>query len=149
MIPEKSTISAIMYFSLILLVSLIGGADAFSPIPNRHLPSRGSLARMPSLLSSRPPLVMLRMNDDGGWYDDDENSISDSEFRNQELSSLQKARQSSREQQQLSSSNNQGPERDLFIPIFALVSILGFTSLYGYEMLRLASRGELYLPWQN
>jgi hypothetical protein len=90
------------------------------------------------------------MNDDGGWYDDDENSISDLEVRSQELRSLQKARKLSREeQQQLSSSNNQEPERDLFIPIFALVSILGFASLYGYEMLRLASRGELYLPWQN
>lgn len=95
---------------------------------------------------------MLRMNDDGGWYDDDENnSMADLEVRRQELRSLQKARQSSREeqQQQQPSSNSQEPERDLFIPIFALVSILGFTGLYGYETLRLASRGELYLPWQN
>jgi hypothetical protein len=134
-----------MMYSSLLLVSLIGGVEAFSPIQNGPT---CSLARIPSLLSSRQPLVMLRMNDDGGWYDDDENSISDLEFRSQELRSLQKARQSSREEQ-LSSSNNQEPERDLFIPIFALVSILGFASLYGYEMLRLASRGELYLPWQN
>ncbi|KAL7545465.1 hypothetical protein ACHAWF_008815 [Thalassiosira exigua] len=38
-------------------------------------------------------------------------------------------------------------ERDLFIPIFTLVSVIGFVGLYGYEMLRLYSRGELYLPW--
>ena len=39
------------------------------------------------------------------------------------------------------------PERDLFIPIFALVSLAGLFGAYGYEMMRLASRGELYLPW--
>ena len=38
-------------------------------------------------------------------------------------------------------------EPDLFIPIFALVSILGFAGLYGYEMIRLYLRGELYLPF--
>jgi hypothetical protein len=154
--------AAIMLYSSLVLVSLsliVGGIEAFSPIQNGRT---CSLSRMPSLVflssssSSRQPLVMLRMSDDGGWYDDDENSISDVEVRSQELRSLQKARQSSRQttqqqQQQkldLSSSNknNQEPERDLFIPIFALVSILGFAGLYGYEMLRLASRGELYLP---
>jgi hypothetical protein len=41
------------------------------------------------------------------------------------------------------------PERDMFIPIFALVSIMGFVGAYAYEMARLASRGELYLPWNN
>jgi hypothetical protein len=39
------------------------------------------------------------------------------------------------------------PERDLFIPAFAIVSLLGLFGSYGYEMTRLASRGELYLPW--
>jgi len=38
-------------------------------------------------------------------------------------------------------------ERDLFIPLFALVSIAGFAGLYGYEMLRLYFAGELYLPF--
>ena len=36
---------------------------------------------------------------------------------------------------------------DLFIPIFALVSIGGLLGAYGYEMIRLYSRGELYLPF--
>jgi hypothetical protein len=38
-------------------------------------------------------------------------------------------------------------ERDLFIPIFALVSIAGLMGAYGYEMVRLYLRGELYLPF--
>lgn len=38
-------------------------------------------------------------------------------------------------------------ERDMFIPIFTLVAIAGFTGAYGYEMLRLYSRGELYFPF--
>jgi len=38
-------------------------------------------------------------------------------------------------------------ERDLFIPIFALVSIIGFGGLYAYEILRLYFAGELYLPF--
>jgi len=38
-------------------------------------------------------------------------------------------------------------ERDLFIPLFALVSIAGFVGLYGYEMLRLYFAGELFLPF--
>ena len=37
--------------------------------------------------------------------------------------------------------------RDLFIPILTLVSIAGFTGLYGYESLRLYHNGELYLPF--
>jgi hypothetical protein len=41
------------------------------------------------------------------------------------------------------------PERDTFIPIFAVVSIMGLFGSYAYEMARLASRGELYLPWNN
>ena len=40
-----------------------------------------------------------------------------------------------------------GGGKDLFIPIVTLISVMGFTGLYGYEMLRLYSRGELYLPW--
>jgi len=46
-----------------------------------------------------------------------------------------------------SSSPVDPPERDLFIPIFSIVSLLGLFGAYGYEMFRLASRGELYLPW--
>ncbi len=41
----------------------------------------------------------------------------------------------------------QEQERDLFIPIISVLSILGFAGLYGYEMLRLYFAGELYLPF--
>jgi len=39
------------------------------------------------------------------------------------------------------------PDRDLFIPIFALISLSGLFGTYAFEMVRLWSRGELYLPW--
>lgn len=45
------------------------------------------------------------------------------------------------------SSQSKPEERDLFIPLFTLASIAGFTGIYAYEMLRLYSRGELYLPF--
>jgi hypothetical protein len=56
---------------------------------------------------------------------------------------------------QLSTDGNANPkvqefaaqERDLFIPIFALVSIACLMGAYGYEMVRLYLRGELYLPF--
>ena len=35
----------------------------------------------------------------------------------------------------------------MFISIMTVVSVVGFASLYGYEMLQLYLRGELYLPW--
>ena len=46
-----------------------------------------------------------------------------------------------------STSFEEPPERDMFIPIMAVVSLLGLFGAYGYETLRLASRGELYLPF--
>jgi hypothetical protein len=42
---------------------------------------------------------------------------------------------------ELSSSSSRDDNKDLFIPIVTLVSII--------EMARLYSRGELYLPWLN
>mmetsp|Transcript_21343 Transcript_21343/g.31877 ORF Transcript_21343/g.31877 Transcript_21343/m.31877 type:complete len:153 (-) Transcript_21343:1139-1597(-) len=44
---------------------------------------------------------------------------------------------------------NKPPERDLFIPIFTLVSLVGFFGAYAYESFRLYANGELYLPWDN
>ncbi len=48
-----------------------------------------------------------------------------------------------------STNSNNEPERDLFIPIFAIVSLAGLFGAYGYEILRLNARGELYLPWNQ
>jgi len=43
--------------------------------------------------------------------------------------------------------SSSGGDRDLFIPILSVVSLMGLFGAYGYETLRLASRGELYLPF--
>jgi hypothetical protein len=39
-------------------------------------------------------------------------------------------------------------ERDLFVPVFAFVSLLALFGTYGYETLRLYSQGEFYSPWR-
>ena len=92
------------------------------------------------------------VEDDYGGWGTTPTSV-DRISKSQELAKLQDEmtmkKQQKNKSSQVSSSNNRIEERDLFIPIFALVSILGFTGLYGYEMLRLYSRGELYLPWNN
>mmetsp|Transcript_13915 Transcript_13915/g.20543 ORF Transcript_13915/g.20543 Transcript_13915/m.20543 type:complete len:111 (+) Transcript_13915:78-410(+) len=59
-----------------------------------------------------------------------------------ELSDLQ-------QENRLSSVKEETQERDLFIPIFAIVSLAGLFGAYGYETLRLAANEELYLPWNN
>ena len=76
-------------------------------------------------------------NDNSGWDDllDESESIVSPELH--ELQNMEKAPQ---QQQQ---------ERDLFIPIFTIVSVVGFFGAYAYESFRLYSRGELYLPWDN
>ena len=82
-------------------------------------------------------------------------SSSDRISKSQELARLQNemaAKQTNRASSSstsTSNANNGSGERDLFIPIVTIVSVIGFTGLYGYEMLRLYSRGELYLPWEN
>ncbi|KAL3901348.1 MAG: hypothetical protein SGARI_006087 [Bacillariaceae sp.] len=95
------------------------------------------------------------LDDSGdGWDDDDddeENVDSAVDQKKALLESLQEdRRQSSKGVQATSATPGSGipqQERDMFIPIFALVSLAGLFGAYGYEMLRLASRGELYLPW--
>eukprot|EP00977_Amphora_coffeiformis_P020267 scaffold8028_cov165-Amphora_coffeaeformis.AAC.16 len=100
---------------------------------------------IPLARSSRPIAVRATNdNDDGddGWGDDS---------KVKELRALQQERMdaSSVTSRSRHDSNNKNgePERDLFIPIFAVVSLAGLFGAYGYEMLRLYSRGELYLPF--
>lgn len=116
----------------------------------------------------RSSIHILRVTDDSdvntddgdGWGDEKIDVIASSSSddrlsKSEELARLQN--DMANKQNQVSSnyrgaSNSPGPdngERDLFIPIFTLVSVIGFGGLYGYEMLRLYSRGELYLPWEN
>lgn len=90
-------------------------------------------------------------DNDDGWGDGDDDDDDDASLSNksqlQELQALQQKPQRST----LTNNNvtTEPPERDLFIPIFALVSLAGLFGAYGYEVLRLYSRGELYLPWNN
>ena len=69
--------------------------------------------------------------------------------KERELASLRSQMDSKSNNKRQMTENNQieeGTERDLFIPIFAVVSLVGLFGAYGYEMLRLYSQGELYLP---
>ena len=95
------------------------------------------------------PLLLAEneSQDDGGWGDDEVDSQPLS--GNEELASLQVQMASKRQGTLDARKGQDGEERDLFIPIFTLVSVLGFSGLYGYEMLRLYARGELYLPWDK
>ena len=101
-------------------------------------------------LGSRLPATSSDDNeDDDGWGVP--SSKSDQE---RELAALQAERAGRSAPGSSASSNkvqqnNEPPERDLFIPIFALVSLAGLFGSYGYELLRLYSRGELYLPWDQ
>ena len=91
-------------------------------------------------------------NDDDGWGDGDDVSIGEKSDRSRELAMLQEDLASKREVRKSLDSRTAksgGEEKDLFIPIVTLVSVIGFTGLYGYEMLRLYLRGELYLPWER
>mmetsp|Transcript_37903 Transcript_37903/g.79892 ORF Transcript_37903/g.79892 Transcript_37903/m.79892 type:complete len:175 (+) Transcript_37903:212-736(+) len=103
------------------------------------------------------------VDDDDGWGDEQvvmgagttspagSLPTTDRISKSRELEMLQNdmaKKQSRQNTANLSQANDSG-ERDLFIPIVTIVSVIGFTGLYGYEMLRLYSRGELYLPWEN
>mmetsp|Transcript_21053 Transcript_21053/g.31787 ORF Transcript_21053/g.31787 Transcript_21053/m.31787 type:complete len:163 (+) Transcript_21053:108-596(+) len=94
--------------------------------------------------------------EDDGWGDSVSTttaSSSDRISKSQELASLQNDMAMKQQNKSTQSSSptdtSDSKERDLFIPIFTLVSVIGFSGLYGYEMLRLYSKGELYLPWNN
>lgn len=84
-------------------------------------------------------------DDDGGWGTPDLQADNGAmmDLKRQELQRLQTDNMAPSQQQQ-----DREQERDMFIPIFAIVSILGLVGSYTYELVRLASRGELYLPWQ-
>ena len=102
-------------------------------------------------LSSR----LQAMGSDDNEEDDGWGFSSSKSDQERELAALQAERAERSAPASSSASGNRGsqdndpPERDLFIPIFALVSLGGLFGSYGYEMLRLYSRGELYLPWDQ
>ena len=96
-------------------------------------------------------------DDDDGWGNNEVGSNSDSSIekqsdRNRELTMLQEDIANKREGRKALDSATakvHGEEKDLFIPIVTLVAVIGFAGLYGYEMVRLYARGELYLPWDR
>mmetsp|Transcript_15943 Transcript_15943/g.20239 ORF Transcript_15943/g.20239 Transcript_15943/m.20239 type:complete len:217 (-) Transcript_15943:279-929(-) len=104
-------------------------------------------------------------DDDDGWGTADTNTSADTNTNSNVINeTLQKERELASLRSEITSkgsTSNSSPssfsqgndgtevERDLFIPIFAVVSLLGLFGAYGYEMLRLYSRGELYLPWNS
>lgn len=90
-------------------------------------------------------------DDDGGWGINEGENIPNKVKNPQqnELRSLQEERNPVQTSGDREQNDPDEQEHDLFIPIFALVSLAGLFGAYGYEMLRLASRGELYLPWRT
>lgn len=110
---------------------------------------------------NRPSIQFLAKDDSNDWESAVENEApsgvdpimfpQDSLSKEKELESLRsqmatKNSSSSPRSDGMSSSSSTETERDLFIPIFAVVSLAGLFGAYGYEILRLYSRGELYLP---
>ena len=154
-------------FCIVAIITAIACAHAFSYHANlnaiRHEQGCRSRHHHHNFLLSKQfhiisPIVRKaaesdEVEDDDGWGTTP--TSVDRVSKSQELARLQDEmtmkKQQNNKSSQISFSNNriEKEERDLFIPIFALVSVLGFTGLYGYEMLRLYSRGELYLPWNN
>ena len=77
-------------------------------------------------------------SDDDGW-ETDPSTVSTTDMQRQPSPSVPSM--------QPVSATDRNDDGDLFIPIFTLVSISGLLGAYGYEMIRLYSRGELYLPF--
>lgn len=59
------------------------------------------------------------------------------------------ASNSDEEPRAIAATRESSDERDLFVPILALVSITGLFGAYAYETVRLYQAGELYLPFFN
>ena len=88
-------------------------------------------------------------DDDDGWIDDTSTDNGKGTLEKDAL--LKRSAKDQRRDQSIQSPPREAEteERDLFIPIFTLVSLAGLFGAYGYEMLRLYLRGELYLPWNS
>jgi hypothetical protein len=147
-----------LFFSIAIAISIVA---LFGRETRAFLPIACRWASNPAAARSRqqyalPTYLYMSSDDDSdddddddGWGDESSSGSSSSlEEKAQELRELQQASSARRSPAQGPSTTDE-PERDLIIPIFALVSIIGLFGSYGYEMVRLASRGELYLPWNN
>ena len=144
----------------LLLAVKTSGAFAFMPPPERseclqrrsgqryrrtraHVPAADALTLGGGLMATSSD---EDEDDDDGWGSPSSSKVD----QERELAALQAERSSASSQSRsVRQAIDEPPERDLFIPIFALVSLAGLFGSYGYEMLRLYSRGELYLPWNQ
>ena len=140
------------------LPSLLGGSttDAFGSkgLPTRKALLTRSTCKPSTTIAKRAVLLFSSpeddADDDDGWGSPAASGESnfDRDRKVNELRYLQEEASNKAASPSPSSMNtSEPPERDLFIPIMAVVSLAGLFGAYGYETLRLASRGELYLPF--
>ena len=146
----KITSIAIMRNRILLQLGLLLGANWMCTVDGFAVVSKAHTKTVPFTRSSRTVTTSLLQatapdddDSDDGWGDNS---------KMKELQALQQERvesatSSSRRETTNSNNASSEQERDLFIPIFAVVSLAGLFGAYGYEMLRLYSRGELYLPF--
>jgi hypothetical protein len=96
-------------------------------------------------------------NEDNGWDDEvgednSESPLDRKSDRGRELAMLCEALANKRGGRRSFDSvmvKGEGNEKDLILPIITLVSVIGFTGLYGYKMIHLYARRDLYLPWEK
>ena len=136
-----------LYFFLSLVISILLAGNhhalAFGPVKvtrTHFLAASSGLPVQLFLSADDKPPEDPTVEDDDGWGDESSSSSSSVALK-EELESLRSSSSSSSQPAQEAE-----PERDLFIPIFTLVSVIGFGGLYAYETLRLYLNGELYLP---
>ena len=107
-------------------------------------PQTKKLINVHSLKMSNDKFTDIDDNDDSWGEVGEDNTMSGGS--NNEISNK---KFQSNEGPRMTSTGSQEQERDLFIPIFTLVSLIGFFGAYAYESFRLYSLGELYLPWEH
>eukprot|EP00591_Stephanopyxis_turris_P002469 CAMPEP_0195515536 /NCGR_PEP_ID=MMETSP0794_2-20130614/6568_1 /TAXON_ID=515487 /ORGANISM="Stephanopyxis turris, Strain CCMP 815" /LENGTH=120 /DNA_ID=CAMNT_0040643969 /DNA_START=36 /DNA_END=398 /DNA_ORIENTATION=- len=100
-------------------------------------------------------------DDDDGWgntssdisttTDDSSSGSSSGSSSDRDLSFLKKSESVGGRNKQRTdlTGKNEPPERDLFVPIFAILSLSGLVGAYAFESARLYLRGEIYLPWDQ
>jgi hypothetical protein len=141
---------------------------AAMPTPTASIPTVASAiaARRATVLSSSPGNNIDDDDDDedDGWgspppplttENKNKNSNNNDRETSRKLAELRSLREEATNNKSVGGTTNiqrqqqkqVDGERDLFIPIMAVVSLAGLFGAYGYETLRLASRGELYLPF--
>eukprot|EP00537_Pseudo-nitzschia_pungens_P002408 CAMPEP_0172373964 /NCGR_PEP_ID=MMETSP1060-20121228/53907_1 /TAXON_ID=37318 /ORGANISM="Pseudo-nitzschia pungens, Strain cf. cingulata" /LENGTH=163 /DNA_ID=CAMNT_0013100465 /DNA_START=115 /DNA_END=606 /DNA_ORIENTATION=+ len=159
---NNSTGSGCLSWALLAILSL-GWAFTSEAFVAVQSPTRSSISGLHppptepvvSTLACSTALYSSSEDDeDDGWgtstdgASSSSSSVESTDRKLSELRSLQEqASNKAQQQQQQVSGTTEEPERDMFIPIMAVVSLAGLFGAYGYETLRLASRGELYLPF--